>query len=137
MTRSRVHLRRPRHGGDDPKPFGREHLPERGGEERIAIVDQEPQLGDALPQVAGLLDRPRPGRTRGHPTQMQPPSAVLDDDQHIQPFEQYRLDHQEVARVDRVGLSGQELPPGRPSPARRRIDAGGVQDLPDTVEAAI
>lgn len=28
------------------------------------------------------------------------------------------------------GLCGQELPPGRPGPAGRRIDAGGVEDLP-------
>ncbi|MGV9380490.1 NADP-dependent oxidoreductase [Nonomuraea sp. NPDC003707] len=45
---------------------------------------------------------------------------MVDEDQHIQPFEQYRLDHQEVARVDRVGLSGQELPPGRPGGAPDR-----------------
>lgn len=61
---------------------------------------------------------------------MQSPGAVLDEDQHIQPFEQRRLDHQEVAGDDRVSLGGQELPPGRPGPAGRRIDTGGVQDLP-------
>jgi hypothetical protein len=30
---------------------------------------------------------------------------------------------------DRVRLGGEELPPGRPGPPRRGIDAGRVQDL--------
>jgi hypothetical protein len=38
-----VHPRRPRRGGDDPQSLGFEHLAESGGEERIAIVNQEPQ----------------------------------------------------------------------------------------------
>jgi hypothetical protein len=38
---------------------------------------------------------------------------------------------QEVDRQDPGGLGCKELPPGRPRPARRRIDARIVQDLPD------
>jgi hypothetical protein len=37
---------------------------------------------------------------------------------------------QEVTGDDRVRLGGQELPPGRPGPRGRWIDARGVQDLP-------
>jgi hypothetical protein len=37
-----VRPRRLRQGGDDPHPFGLEHFIERGGEERIAIMNQEP-----------------------------------------------------------------------------------------------
>jgi hypothetical protein len=38
-----VHPWRPRRsGGDDPQSFGVDHLPERDGEERIAIMNQEP-----------------------------------------------------------------------------------------------
>ncbi|WP_263657402.1 hypothetical protein [Nonomuraea gerenzanensis] len=34
--------------------------------------------------------------------------------------EQHRFDHQEVAGDDRLGMCGQELPPGRPGPAESR-----------------
>ncbi|MEV1169913.1 hypothetical protein [Nonomuraea sp. NPDC049784] len=67
---------------------------------------------------------------RGPTGQVQSPGAVFDEDQHIQPLEQQRFDHQEVARDDRVGLSGQELSPGWAGPAGRRIDTGSVQDSP-------
>ena len=42
-----VHPRRPRQDGDDPQSLSLEHLPERGGEERIAIMNQEPQRAAA------------------------------------------------------------------------------------------
>ena len=107
---------------------------ERGGEDRVAIMDQEPQRAEAVAQVhgevAGLLRRPCPGRARGHPGQVQPAGAVLDEHQHVQPLEQHRLHHQEVTGDDGVRLGGQELPPGRPGPPGRGIDARGVQDLP-------
>ena len=74
-----VHPWRPRQGGDeqggdDPQSFSLEHLGERGGEERIAIMNQEPQRVDAVAQVqgqvAGLLHRPRTRRVRGHSAQV-------------------------------------------------------------------
>jgi hypothetical protein len=69
----------------------------------------------------------------GYSGQVQASGAVLDEDQHIQSFEHYRFDYEEVARDDRVGLSGQELPPARRGagsiPAACRIS--------HTVEAAI
>jgi hypothetical protein len=37
-----VHPRRLRQDGDDPQSLGPEHLAERGGEDRIAIMNQEP-----------------------------------------------------------------------------------------------
>ena len=93
MTRSQMAfiLWRPRQVGDDPQSFGLEHLPECGGEERIAIMNQEPQRAEAVTQVhgeiAGLLHHPCPGRVRGHPGQVQSSGAVLDEHQHVQPFE--------------------------------------------------
>jgi hypothetical protein len=97
-------------------------------------MNQEPQGAGALIQVhdevAGLLRRPCPGRVRGYPGQVQSSGAVLDEYQHVQPLEQSRLHRQEVAGDDRVGLGGQELPPGRPGPPGRWIDARSVQDLP-------
>jgi hypothetical protein len=51
-------------------------------------MNQEPQRAETVPQVhdqvAGLLHRPSPGRVRGHPGQMQPSGAVLDEHQHVQ-----------------------------------------------------
>src|SRR3954452_7398743 len=40
------------------------------------------------------------------------------------------VDVGEVDGEDRVGLRGQELSPGRSGPARSRIDAGALEDLP-------
>ncbi|MFI6741664.1 hypothetical protein ACIBI9_52880 [Nonomuraea sp. NPDC050451] len=60
---------------------------------------------------------------------------MLDDDQYIQPFEQHRLDYEEVTGDDRLGLSGQELPPGRPGRGAGSIPA--VCRIFHTVEAAI
>lgn len=69
-------------------------------------------------------------RVGGYSGQVQSSGAVLDEDQCIQPFEQHRLEQQEVTRGDRVGVSCQELSPGRPGPARRRIDTSPVEHLP-------
>jgi hypothetical protein len=55
---------------------------------------------------------------------------VLDEHQHVQPLQQHRSTTQKVARDDRAGLGCQELPPGWPSPAGRKLDARGMQDLP-------
>jgi hypothetical protein len=99
---SGVHPRRPRQGGDDPQSFGLE--PHRA--EAVIQVHGE---------VAGLLHHPCRGRSCGYPGQVQPPGAVLDEHQHVQPLQQHRFHHQEVARDDRVGPGCQELPPGRPS----------------------
>jgi hypothetical protein len=87
-----VHSRRPRQSSDDPQTFGLEHLPERGGEQRIAIMNQEPQRAEAViqvhGQVPGLLYRPCPGRVGGHSGQVHPSGAVLDEHQHVQPLEE-------------------------------------------------
>jgi hypothetical protein len=77
-------------------------------------------------EVAGLLHLPCPVRAPSHPGKVESSGAVLDEHQHVQPLEQHRLHHQEVTGDDRVCLSGQELPPGRPFPPRRRIVAGVI-----------
>jgi hypothetical protein len=50
-----IHPRRPRQGGDGPQPFGLEHFAECSGEQRIAIVDQEPQRAEAVPRSMARL----------------------------------------------------------------------------------
>jgi hypothetical protein len=56
---------------------------------------------------------------------------LLDDDQGIEPPEQHGVHMDEVGRENALGLGGQELLPGRARAARRGIDPGGMQDLPD------
>src|SRR4051794_15869290 len=53
----------------------------------------------------------------------------FEEEQHVDPFEEHRVDSEEVTRQHGVGLGGQELLPGRSRPSRRRVDAGLVQDL--------
>ncbi len=73
MTRSQTAFIRGVHGSV-VMTAGPEHLPERGREETIAIVNQKPQRVDAVVQVhgqvAGLLHRPRPGRVQRHAAQV-------------------------------------------------------------------
>jgi hypothetical protein len=51
--------------------------------------------------------------------------------QDVDALQQHGVHVQEVDGEDPGGLGVQELPPGRVRTARRRIDAGGVQNLPD------
>src|SRR3954449_3755484 len=53
----------------------------------------------------------------------------LDEEQHVDPFEQHGVDGEEVAGQHRVRLRGEELFPGRPGPPRRRVDAGPVENV--------
>ncbi|MEV4360937.1 hypothetical protein [Nonomuraea sp. NPDC049625] len=103
MPRERRHARAGENGVEDTDVRG------------ISIADEEAEgaepLAEVHEQVSGLLGRPSAGRVRGHARDVHTPRRHLDEDQHIQPFEQYRLDHQEVTRDDRVRLGGQELPP--------------------------
>ena len=88
-------------------------------------------LAEAEGQVAGLLHGPRAGGVRGDPADVHPAGAMFDEHQDIQSSEQHGVHVQEVDREDPGGLGVQELPPGRARAARRRIDARGMQDLPD------
>jgi hypothetical protein len=57
--------------------------------------------------------------------------AVLDDDQSVEAVEQHSVHVDEVDCNDAVSLGVKELPPGRAGAARRWVDPGVVQDLPD------
>lgn len=76
-----VHPWGSRRDGDGPQSFGLEHLGEGGGEQRIAIMNKEPQHAEAVTQVhgevVGLLHRPGTGRVRGHPGQVKSQSRCL------------------------------------------------------------
>jgi hypothetical protein len=60
-----------------------------------------------------------------------PAGAVLDEHQHVQPYQPHRIHVQEVNGQDPGGLGAQELAPRRARAARRRIDARSPQDLID------
>ena len=62
--------------------------------------------------------------------------GVLDDEEDVEPVQGDRVEVEQVAGEDAVGLRSQELRPGRSGPAWRRGDPGGVKDL-QTVEAPI
>jgi len=59
-----------------------------------------------------------------------PPTGDLDHEQHVQAPEQHRVDVEEVAREQALGLRGQELLPGQIRAARCRIDAGAFEQQP-------
>jgi len=98
----RVHPRCPDGGAQDRGAGGLEDGVEGAGEVRSAVADQEPELLEAPVhahgEVAGLLGRPLAGGMRGDATQVHTASAVLDEHQDIQPFQQGGVDVQEGRR---------------------------------------
>jgi hypothetical protein len=63
---------------------------ERPGELRVPDPGQELEGGGTVTQIseeiAGLLGNPRPGRVGGDASQVHPPAAQFDDEQHVQPL---------------------------------------------------
>jgi hypothetical protein len=106
---------------------------ERGREVGAAVTDQEPEvlepLAEVQGQVAGLLHGPLAGGVGGDAAQVHPAGPVLDEYQHVQPFQEHPVYVQEVDRQDPGSLGVQELPPGRAAAAWCGIDARGPQDL--------
>jgi hypothetical protein len=98
-------------------------------------VDQESDVREPLVQadgeMASLLYHRLAGGMGGDAAEMHPASAVLDEHQDIQPFQQHGIHVQEAGRDHPGGLGGKELPPGRARAARCRIDARGTEDFPD------
>jgi len=80
-------------------------------------------------QVAGLLGQPGSGRVRGDAQNVYPAGGVLDDEERVQPVQADRVEMEQVARDDRLGLRVEELRPGRPGSPRRWVDARRVKDF--------
>src|SRR6266511_2472327 len=79
-------------------------------------------------QVSRLLGHPGPVRVGAHPDPNDPARLYMQEHQHVQGLEEHRLDGEEVAGEDAVGLRREELMPGGaipggagPRPARRRM----------------
>jgi len=113
---------------------GGEHGVEGGGELAVAVADQEPEASvgvvEVHEQVAGLLGQPGSGRVRGDAQDVYPARGVFDDEERVQPVQRDRVEMEQIARDDRLGLRLEELRPGRPATPRRRVDARRVKDLP-------
>jgi hypothetical protein len=65
-----------------------------------------------------------------HCDNVDPAGLEFQEEQHVDPFEEHRVDGEEVARQYAVGRGAQELLPGRSRPSRCRADASLVQNLP-------
>jgi choline dehydrogenase-like flavoprotein len=116
-----------------PGSLGGKDRVERGGELRIPVTKEEPELLDAAcevhEQVAGLLGHPHPGRVGGHPEDVYPAGGMLDREQHLQALQQHCVE-EKTGRQDPLGPRGQELPPGQPGTARRWLDARSFEKQP-------
>src|SRR5439155_13512219 len=80
--------------------------------------------------ISTLRAYPRAGRGTGHPGDLYLPGSDLDEEEHVDPFEEDRVDGEEVAGQNAAGLGGEKLPPRGARRAGRRVDAGAVQDVP-------
>ena len=131
----RIRPRCPHRRLDDPDVDGGEDGVEGGGELAVAVADEEPEAAvgvvEVYQQIAGVLGEPGAGRVGGDAEDVHPTAGVLDDEERVQPVLGDRVDVEQVAGEDRLGLRSEELRPGRSGPPRRGVDAGGVQDLPD------
>jgi hypothetical protein len=78
-----------------------------------------------------VLGEPGSGRVRGDAQDVYPAGGVFDDEERVEPVQGDRVEGEQVAGQDRVRLGPQELGPRWSGSARRWVDAGRVQDLPD------
>jgi hypothetical protein len=93
------------------------HIVESPAELGIPVADQELERGGLVvedgDQVAGLLSSPPSRRVSGDAGKVHPSVAEFDDEQHIYPLEEDRVDGEEVAGQDPGGLLAEERPPVR------------------------
>jgi len=68
---------------------------------------------------------------RGDTEDVHPAGGVLDDEERLQPVQSDRVEVEQVAREDRVGMGPQELGPGWSGPSGRGVEAGAVEDGPE------
>jgi len=80
-----------------------------GGELGVAISDQELDrrrpFRKVIPEVAGLLGDPACDGISRHPGEVDPAGAVVDEEQHAEAPEQDRVDAEEVAGDQALGLA--------------------------------
>src|SRR6266498_3741669 len=126
---------RPHRRLDYPDAFGAEDLIEVAGELAVAVTDKEPRL-DALgfelhEQVARLLGHPPALGVRRDPSQVNAAGRQLDEEQHVEPLQEERVDGEEVALEDARRLLAQEIRPARLKALRCRLDPRLPENRPD------
>jgi hypothetical protein len=100
---------------DHFEAFPGEHRVEDSGEFAISVAKQEPGPGrplvEAHQHVSCLLGNPCAGRMRGDADDMDPAGGEFHEEQNVDPFEEHRVDGEEVAPMW-VGLVKVLLRPG-------------------------
>jgi hypothetical protein len=128
-------VRRPNRRADDRHIGCAPDIIERSRELGVPVADQNPERPGLVvkhgDKVAGLLDNPRSGRVGGDASKTHPPAPEFDDEQHIQPLQEHRIDREGVTRQDASRLAAQERSPCRRSTSRRWVDAVGSQHPAD------
>jgi hypothetical protein len=103
------------------------HVVERPGELRVPVADQESPhrslIAEADDHVPGLLRGPEAGRMVGDTGQVHPSACELDEEQHIHPPQEHRVDGEEIASDDPGGLLTQERPPRRGCATRDGVES--------------
>ena len=107
-SRSRIRNRSGDRRPEDLNVDGFEDGVEGGGELAVAVADQEPETAvgvvEVYDQVARLLGQPRSGRVCGDAQDVHPPGGVLDDEERVEPVQADRVEMEDVAGEDRLGL---------------------------------
>jgi hypothetical protein len=120
---------------DDQDPLGSEHLIETRAELGIAFPNQElpsvSLLSQGEAQIASLLSDPLPHRIGGDADEGDPRGIDLDEEQHVETFEQDGVDGEEVRRKHCRSPGSQELVPAGATSSRRWIDAVTFEYRPD------
>jgi len=131
----RVRSRCPNRGPDDSDVDGGEDGIEAGSELAVAVADQEPEASvgvvEVHEQVAGELSQPSAGGMSGHAQDVYATGGVFDDEERVELVQVDRVEVEQVAGEDAVGLRAEELSPGWTGTPWRGIDACGGEDLPD------
>jgi hypothetical protein len=68
-------------------------------------------VGQHHAQVAGMLGSPRPSRVSRDPHHVHPSAVEFDEEQHVEPLQQHRVDGEEVAGQNGGRLASNELIP--------------------------
>src|SRR5712691_4846250 len=120
---------------DQANAVGAEDLVELACELAVAVTDQKPRLDVLIAklhqQVARLLGHPATVRVGRDPGDADAPGRKFDEEQHVEPLEEERVDGEEVALEDAPRLRTQELRPTLLKPFRRRLNPRISQDRPD------
>ena len=97
----RVRVRRLQWRSDDLHPCAAKEGVKGAAELRIPVVDQKPGLLAVIvkvhQQVARLLQHPRAVRVARTGDALDAPAADTDEDEHVQPAQQYGVDGKKVA----------------------------------------